>query len=479
VSPGPTSPLNDFADPLGALAPHLTEELLPTAIGIAGDMGDDWHRAFALGALANQLTDDLVPGALAGAQSMSDEWPKTITLARLVPRVPQADRHGAFIEALESAQGISSNLGRAEAVNALAPCLDQEQLRAPLVITAATQDEAAPVRIAISPGTALLIAAATQDEVTRAMGLAALAPHLESAELATASEMAHAITHPGARATALTALAQQVPDEDRSNLITEALEAAQAISGNGPYRYIAPHPHLSDPQLAGILAPAEVSTPLIPEIAQADAIATLAPWLTPELIPAALVTAEAIHGFARSAAVAALALRLPEAERADVLNRARDAAIRLEDGFPRAMALALLVPALAAQETRQALQRALDATRVTSNSEQQAIAMLNIAPGLTPEFLPAALEMCRLIRHEDYQAAAIARVAERLSHLDRAEFEELEENTSIPGTLRGLTRPSALAVLRAIATHLSSLPGGDEMAAECVSAVTDVAKWWP
>jgi hypothetical protein len=445
------------AEALGALAPHLTEELLPTAIGIARDMRDDWHRAFALGALANQLTDDLVPGALEDARSMSHEWPRTVTLARLAPRVAPADRRTVVNEALASAWGMSSGLGRAEAVTVLAPCIDPDQLRTALVVAVST------------------------DEESRAMGLVALAPRLGSADLAVALNVARSITHPGARAAALTALASQsqVRDEDRPNVIADALLAAQAISSNGSYRYSLRSPHLSDPQRAGILAPAEVSIPLIADSAQAEAIATLAPWLAPELIPVALATAEAIHGFARSAAVAALALRLPEAERADVLNRARDAAIHLEDGFPRAMALALLVPALAAHETHQALQRALEATRVTSDPELQTTAMLNIAPGLTPEFLPAALEICRLIRDEDHRADAIAKVAERLSHLNRAEYEELEQNTSIPGTLQGLTRASALAMLRAIAAHLSSLPGGDEMAAECVSAVTDVAKWWP
>src|SRR5439155_893356 len=111
-------------------------------------------------------------------------------------------------------------------------------------------------------------------------------------------------------ATTLARLAASLPEDQRKDVLAEALSSAQAISD---------------------------------EFWRAHALAGLAAHLPPELLAEALSSAQAISDeLSRAQALAALAAHLPEDQRKDVLAEALSSAQAISDEDSRARALAAL-----------------------------------------------------------------------------------------------------------------------------------------
>jgi hypothetical protein len=137
------------------------------------------------------------------------------------------------------------------------------------------------------------------------------------------------------RAAALAALAPQLPEDERTRVLGEALSAAQTISH---------------------------------EASRARALAELAPQLPEPLLGEALSAAQTISDEdSRARVLTALAPQLPEDERTRVLGEALSAAQTISDGYSRAGALAALAPQLPEDERTRVLGEALSAAQTISD----------------------------------------------------------------------------------------------------------------
>ena len=133
--------------------------------------------------------------------------------------------------------------------------------------------------------------------------------------LAHALAIATAITGEDARAEALTALAPQLPPEQRADVLAEALAAATAITDDcsraGTLTALVPQ--LPPEQRADVLARALAATTAITDdYVRPEAFSNLAEHLPPDLLAQALAAAAAVTGdSARGEALSALAEYLP------------------------------------------------------------------------------------------------------------------------------------------------------------------------
>jgi hypothetical protein len=313
----------------------------------------------------------------------------------------------------------------------------------------------------------------------RAEALAALAPHLvdeqkqqvlDEALLAAAQE----IDHSYARAKALAALAPHLADEQKRQVLDEALAAAREI--DDPYAraeaLAALAPHLANEQKRQVLdealaAAQEIERPYF----RAEALAALAPHLVDEqkqqvLDEALLAAAQEIdHSYARAKALAALAPHLADEQKRQVLDAALAAAQEIDHSYARAKALAALAPHLADEQKRQVLDKALAAAQEIDCSYACAEALAALAPHLANEqkrqVLDEALAAAREIDDPYARAEALAALAPRLVDEQKQQALAAAREIDIP-----YTRAEALA---ALAPHLV-----DEQKQQALSAAREI-----
>ena len=183
-----------------------------------------------------------------------------------------------------------------------------------------------------------------------------------------------------------------------------------------------------------------------------EAFAILAPHLTAAPLPQALDIARAIErNGLRAQALIALAPRLPETERldvlaealgsteeilntiygaeafdalasqlpADLLPKALDMARAIEDDETRALALIALAPRFPGTEREDVLAEVLDAARSIGEERDRALTLATLAPQLPAALLPKALDMARAIEEDECRAWALVALAAPLAETER------------------------------------------------------------
>ena len=331
-------------------------------------LSEEVHYAL-LSASITSLTDNLVPELMARMLA-TDLWS------------PQ--------KAFTSARRITSPLGRAAALTAIAPHLPTDlktqALAYVLAATPAIADDGyrakrltdvARLLPAEHVATALDIAVSIKYERCRAEALAGLSSCLTGRQLSRALTVASKIDDVDARADALAALGPHLSPGQ----LSRAVEVAAAIWQELPRAeaLVALAPHLDSGQLERALQVA-IAMPLGKADYRARALTGIAPYLPaerrPDVVTDALETVRHIpadHGWTRAKALFSLAPQL----KAEQLAHAMDVAAEIPHKDARAQAMAMLGPYLDAGQLERALHAALEAKSLRD--------LARLLPNLPPE----------------------------------------------------------------------------------------------
>jgi hypothetical protein len=213
------------------------------------------------------------------------------------------------------------------------------------------------------------------------------------------------------------------------------------------------------------------------QYASSRALAALAPHLPEPLLGEALETARAIKwGADRSRALAAIAPNLPEPQRMQALAEALKALGSRYSRYAWSRALKALAPHL----PEPLLGEALETARAIKFGANRSRALAAIAPHLPePQRAQAfaeALGAARTIGDEGDRSSALAALGEHLGTSPVSFLHALWSET-LP-VLASRSRCDLLSDLQSLLPVIIRL-GGPQAAAQVLSAIRDVGRWWP
>jgi len=386
---------------LAKLAPHLTSTSLHEAVAIAETIGNEQHRTEALAALQLNLADtpelqsQRGPDPVQGSQDK--KTPEWVVLCQGSP-VKDEGQEAVLREEFQTALAHKDRESRVEALAALAPRLMGELLQKGLAAANAIDDQwicAYPIAALTSQladvtqepvlHAGLAMALAIHDDDARWIALKTLAPLLKGTLLKHGLAAALAIEdYEGYRARVLAAMVPQLVGEEREQVLREGLASAQATQ---------------DEQ-------------------RGDALATLAPYLTGELLQQGLALANTIaNDLSRAEALAALASQLTGATREAVLHEVITGVLASEDWEFQARALVALAPQLAAEDCEVMLRVTLE----INDGCCRADALTALAPRLAGGLLQKGLAAALAIDDEESRIRALAALIPQLMDGDREE----------------------------------------------------------
>lgn len=379
------------------MAEHLPEELLADVLPLAKTVeGDGIVYIFPI--LAKRLPKELLPNVLSLVQEIDDLYARETILSKLAHRLPNE----LFSEALSNAREMWSDEALAFVLVAYVPYLPSELLPE-----------------------ALSIARKIKWERARARALTALAERMPEL-LPEALVAARTIENRDERAHALTALAKLMPE-----IQTEALAAVKEIQYTE---------------------------------SRVRVLANLVPHLSPNLLPEALTIAREIEDmFWRADALAAISERMPE-----LLPEALTVARQIEDARYRVEALITLL-----KWKPDLLPEALSTAREIQDADYRARALTTLTEKL-PEILPEALFAA--IEADSHRSSVLSALMPHLLSLPRAQAYPIWAE-ALPRFARG-TRNELLSDLSLFAPLIYAL-GGEQAAGETFRAIQDVAQWRP
>jgi hypothetical protein len=436
---------------LAALVPHLEpaqrRAAVAEALQEAKAIGDETVRCDALAVLVPHLDPTQRPAAvdeaLRAAEATGDEEARRRALVALAPYLDVAQ----CADALRAAKAIRDWLDRSQTLCALAPYLDAAQCADALqteVITdlghysilAALVTHLEPTQRQAAITEALHEARAIGDEQVTGT-LAALAPHLDTAQAADALKAAMAIKSEHCRCEALAALVPRLKFGQRHAALAEALQAAKAIQ----YRcsaFAALVPHLEPGQRQTVLTEAlQAAKAIGSELLLCRALKELAPHLDTAQAADALQAAMAIDvEHRRCEALAALVPRLELGQLAEALQ-----AVKSMSDNHRYDDLFALAPQLQPAQRQMVLAESLQAAKAIPDEWVRCDVLMKLA-----EYVSGALGFDLMITLLD----AVSRVERRLA---------LGSASKAATLIVKLGEPSAVADLR--------------------RAINDVGRWYP
>jgi archaellum biogenesis ATPase FlaH len=399
------------AEVLAVIVPYLPPDLLTLTLAAVREMEWEPARIKVLTALAPHLPPDLLTKALVAAREIWDEDIRTQALAALAPHLPLEQQFWVLAEALVTNSEIQDAYHRTEALAALIPLLPIDLL--PQALTAAREIQDANERAWALTTLALYLPPEQQpqvltealasireieDDTVRARALATLAPLLPPDLLPKALTATRGIRDANERAWALAILAPYLPPEQQPQVLTEALASAREIE--------------DDTARAEDLDEDQYTRAIGKEIARAEALAAMTPYLPPDLLPQALDVAREIGWkSARAEALAALAHRLAEPGH---LQEALAAAGEIRDESDRARTLAVLAPHLPPDLLKQALAAVREIRDADARARALAALASHLPPGEQPQVLAEALVAAGEIRDESDRARVLADLAPHL-----------------------------------------------------------------
>ncbi len=464
---------------LSDVAPHLPGDL-------KGDVVRDAHfalqaipdynaRANALCSLAPHLPDDLKADALSAARAIKNQNARAKALSGLAPHLSGDLKAEVIRETLDAAYNIADDYNRARALSSLAPHLSDD-LRAEVLFSvhAISNDHAraealsnlAPNLPSALKADALAAARLITDDSARAHALSGLAPHLPDDLKAAALAAARAITDNSARARALSGLVPYLPDDLKANAVRDALAAARTRVLSDLV------PHLPNGFLK-VAARTQAG-----DCNRAEALVSLAPYLTDNLKAVALATARAItDDSARARALSGLASHLPDDLKAEALAVAR----AITDNSARVRALSGLVPYLPDDLKAEVVCEALAAARSIRTNVSRAFALSGLAPNLPGDLGPAILIEAFILAHSVslylQRCGVYEEVISTWQEMHFVNFKTSMWKDALHSLARH-PRKDLLGDLAALAPLIEHL-GGQSAMEEFFYALRDVTTWWP
>jgi hypothetical protein len=258
-----------------AMAPYLREEALVKAVAAAGDLELPESRARVLTALASNLPSDRKKSVF--KQALAD-----------VAMIKGDNTHVAALSEL-AAQLPADMLPRA-VLGVTAFSYPGSRLKA--LVTLAAHLHAHPTLLA----QVVTLVASVDEESPRATALARLARHLPADQLDRALASAAVMQAENAKATALAGLMPYLNADQRSAALPQALAAAKAAGPTARSAgYAAVAVYLPDEMREFLLGEALDAATMAQEDFRADALANLAPHLSPGLLARAITVAADIQ----------------------------------------------------------------------------------------------------------------------------------------------------------------------------------------
>jgi hypothetical protein len=239
---------------LAALAAQLPEPekqvQLNHALALANKIDYVWSKIHAWREVASVLPKERLQEVVDAARELEDEIARSRILGDLASLLPTEQQVALYSEALQAAQGIESDWGKASALEDLALKLPDQFL--PTITEAAWEIEnqwaRAEVLAKLTPRLqgedqkrALEDAFASSqgiwDTGDRALTLARLLPMISDAQrleeiLREALELAHLTSDDEARASAIGGLIHWVKENERSELLAEAVDSASRVEND-------------------------------------------------------------------------------------------------------------------------------------------------------------------------------------------------------------------------------------------------------
>lgn len=374
----------------GEAAPPRSPRMAPSALG------------YALTALAPGLTPDYLCQALAIACTLPDDWERGEAVRRLIPALSASyDSPDALLRALDTTCLIEGSYVLARVLTAL-------------VGYVTTRPDAARYMKRI-----LAKALRLDGERDRAVVLAALAPHLDDAQIERALQAARGFLDAPARVKALAALAHRLPDGQRQILLEELLSTVTRMAW----------------ELDRMEALADLAPALPPDMAEQVALdpaligpssdqptlwAELAPYLPEGMLPAALDrAASAERPDVQGRLLDGLIPRLPE----HLLPQAAAVIRGIGDPAARAKGLGTLAIRCEGAERSATLGEALEAVAALRYELDRADALVALAPKLSGPLIRQAMPLALALTQPEARSRAVAMLASRLPTLpDAAEY---------------------------------------------------------
>jgi len=304
------------AQVFGVLAPRLHGSVLARALPLAGGLERTDPALNLLAALVEQFDLSAAPNTLAAVQQLAlgarNGVARARLLARLAVQVEGPDRRRLVSEAVAALQQLAYAPHKVEVLHSLVSLLEPNEL-----------------------GLAYAIATEAQAEGDRAALLSVLAPQLGSDLLAQMAVAVQQFQDAGARGMALAALAPQFGGHERRQLVLGALIAAEQTWN---------------------------------QERRCEILCALAPYLDPELRPAALARARLLPARdARTRALLAIGRYAPAPVRHQLFEEALVAALRVQEPAARCAALILMADELEGTGLEQAFGAALAAAQEVAN----------------------------------------------------------------------------------------------------------------
>lgn len=345
--------------------PDLTLSVQRSVLDSVDKMTSDSAKASTLASLAEILAPELIDRTLACAFDITtpDERVRALTaLARVLPPERTADVQESVLVSIE---GIVGEEARVEALTAFAPYLEYVRTEGegfPAILERALAVAVAMPRrqfraralVALAPmlpndlqGEALAAVHSLPHERDRAVMLAKLAAELPPNMLVASLAVAHTMTDQDARVHALTALAHRVPEHARPQTIRDALAAAM----NLPRQF-----------------------------ERVTALMQLVDIMPEELVGQVYLSALETTRLIKNANTRARALNMMSADLpANLVQRAVDIALTLDDPQKRLSALASLVIRLSITEQQPILEQMLTISREIRHEYRRSRALMSIA----------------------------------------------------------------------------------------------------
>jgi hypothetical protein len=258
-----------------AMAPYLREEALVKAAAAAGDLELPESRAKVLTALASNIPTDrkksVFKQALADVAAIKGDDTQVSALSELTAQLP-ADM---LPRALLGATALRRLESRLKALVTLAAHLHAHPALLAQVVTVVTS---------------------VDQESPRATALARLARYLPADQLDRALASATAMQKGDAKTTALAGLMPYLNADQQSVALPQAFAVAKAANAAArAVGYAAVSVYLPDDMREFLLGEALTAATMTQEDIRADALANLAPHLSPDLLARAITAAAAIQ----------------------------------------------------------------------------------------------------------------------------------------------------------------------------------------
>ncbi|HEX8221477.1 MAG TPA: hypothetical protein VF914_19980 [Chloroflexia bacterium] len=442
---------------IGGLLQHLPsapESVVEGALDLLGGREMDAGRASAFGDIAPYFSTEMMGRNVQLAESLKDEKAKLIALASLIPHMDptlRLDKLQALLEAAESPElflPLMRFLGDSKYL-----------LIAALRI----------VRNHYNPR--------EQGEVLKAM-----APWLvgasDSEVLEEATNIAKTISGSKYSLQAQIALAAHLTESDRTKalhlLLAKSLRVPRTEDGSGAEPVLELLPYLKPPLRAAVTKSVFDGISTIKyDFYKVTVLSGLSPHLNDQLMRQALELTWTMerdqHGIETQAeALAAMSPFMSP----DLVRQALSTANSNENLAYRA----LLISALAARLSPDDLEEAFYMVREHTSSRHTSRALYNLAPYIPERILPEAVEYANLQSYDTNIEQTLPIMAARLARLSPAT--QYPVWNSCLRTRARQTRQEVLSHIRTFAPVLLSL-GGPKALEQTAIHVLEVGRWWP